>query len=63
MSAVSMYVHIDRTPRLSSARGVTLICLGTVVQHAVSVRLYFYVGVAFNVVWWAMTILTPLKSD
>jgi hypothetical protein len=54
---------MDRTPRLSSASGVTLICLGTVVQHAVSVRLYFYVGVAFNVVWWAMTILTPLKSD
>lgn len=63
MSVVSMYVHIDRTPRLSSASGVTLICLGTVVQLAVSFRLYFYVGVAFNVVWWAMTILTPLKSD
>lgn len=54
---------MDRTPRLSSASGVTLICLGTVVQHAASVRLYFYAGVAFNVAWWAMTILTPLKSD
>lgn len=63
MSVVSMYVHMDLTPRLSSARGVTLIFLGTVVQHAVSVRLYFYVGWAFNVVWWAMTTLTPLKSD
>jgi len=51
---------MERTPRLSSASGVTLICLGNVVQHAVSVRVYFYVGVAFNVVWWAMTILTPL---
>jgi hypothetical protein len=51
---------MDRTPRLSSASGVTLICFGNVVQHFVSVRVYFYVGVAFNVVWWAMTILTPL---
>ena len=54
---------MDRTPKLSSASGVTLICLGTVVHHVASVRLYFYVGGAFNVVWWAMTILTPLKSD
>jgi hypothetical protein len=54
---------MDRTPKLSSASGVTLICLCTVVQHVASFRLYFYVGEAFNVVWWAMTTLTPLKSD
>jgi hypothetical protein len=60
VSLVCMCVHMERTPRLSSASGVTLIFLGNVVQHFVCVRLCFYVGVAFNVVWWAMTILTPL---
>jgi hypothetical protein len=48
---------MDRTPKLSSANGTTLILLGTPAQHLMF-RVCFYAGEAFNVVWWAMTILT-----
>ena len=41
MSAVSTYAHMDLTPKLSSANGVTLIFLGIVVHRVAFVGYTF----------------------
>ena len=62
MSEVSMLVHSDLTSKLSLANGISLIfwMLLFIVLVLWAILLLWR---AFNVVWWAMTILTPLKSD
>jgi len=43
-----MYVHMERTPRLSSASGVILICLGNVVQHFLWCSIFLSLDYALN---------------
>ena len=61
MSSVSTRVHIERTPKLSSASGVTFMFFSNDLSCGF-VLIIFLCGRLFSVVWWAMTILTPLNK-
>ena len=61
VSSVSTRVHIERTPRLSSASGVTLMFFGNAVFLLFVLSIFLCV-LLFSVVWWAMTIFDPLNK-